>query len=956
MSSPPAPADRAETRELAGNQPLLLDDPARAWVVRSGSAYVFAVRVEDREPVGGREFVCQVGVDGALVGMPVDDEAVGGGLALLAVGRPGTVLAPAADEQGRVGGPRGSTWVSSLSAGLGEPAPRDAFEIPTDHVLETVSGGAYHVREDLLWVDVAEGALELAGVAGAVVTPDTGPVPLSSATWLQAVAPGRLTPLEGPNGSGDAVPLTALAGYHGLVLRALAAKVEAKVDARSARARTRSAADADSLDLGLRELVSFFDTGQITTDETVVPSAGADPLLTACRLVGDSLGVTVKGPPSWQSDSRDRLTAIAHASRLRERRVTLDEGWWRSASGPMLGFLAETDAPVALLPKRRARAYELVDPVTGRRTKVTADVVATLSTTAHSFYRPFPDRPLGAWDLIRFGIRRGGGDLATIVLMGVLGGLLALVVPLASDILFNRFIPDRDLGGVVQIAVALLASVVATTAFQVTRSIGVARLGARMDEQLEAAVWDRLLGLPVPFFRQYSSGDLALRATSISSIRRVMSGVVMTTILGSVFSVFSFALLFVYDVGLALVATALLVVALAIGAVGFLVQVRDRRRAFQESGHQVGLVFEMLNGIGKLRVAGAEKRAFSVWARLVDGATARQAQLTGVLVNVAYAALPLLALLLIFPVALRAGTTLSAGTFVAFNAAFTQVITAVIGMGTAFGGIAQIIPLFERLTPILEALPETEEARLDPGELAGDIDVEDVSFRYNPDTAPVIDHVTFRARPGEFVALVGPSGSGKSTILRLLLGFEKPESGSIYVDAQDLATLDLPAVRRQMGVVLQSGQLSPGTIFQNIVGTSPFTLDDAWEAARSAGLDADIRRMPMGMHTIVMEGGAGLSGGQRQRLLIARAIVAKPRILLFDEATSALDNRTQAVVTESLDRLNTTRIVIAHRLSTVIRADQIHVVEAGRIVESGRYDELMAKGGAFAALASRQLT
>ena len=791
MSNPPAPAGRVETRELAGNQPLLLDDPAQVWVVRSGSAYVFAVRTEDREPVGGREFVCQVGVDGVLMGMSID-EAVEGGLALLAVGRPGTVLEPAADAQGRVASALVTTWVDALSGGLGEAAPRDALEIPPDRALETVSGGAYHVREDLLWVDVAGGAMELAGVAGAVVTPDTGPVPLSSATWLQTVAPGRLTPLEEPNGSGDAVPVTALAGYHAVVLRALAAKVEAKVDARSARARARSAADADSLDLGLRELVSFFDTGQITTDETVVPSTSADPLLTACRLVGDSLGVIVHGAPSWQSDNRDRVTAIAQASRLRERRVILDEGWWRSASGPLLGFLAETDAPVALLPKRRARAYELVDPVTGSRTKVTADVVATLSTTAHSFYRPFPDRSLGAWDLIRFGIRRGGGDIATIVLMGVLGGLLALVVPLASDILFNQFIPDGDLGGVVQVAVAMLASVVATTAFQVTRAIGVARLGARMDEQLEAAVWDRLLGLPVPFFRQYSSGDLALRATSISLIRRVLSGVVMTTILGSVFSVFSFALLFVYDVGLALIATALMVVALAIGAIAFVVQVRDRRRAFQEGGHQVGLVFEMLNGIGKLRVAGAEKRAFSVWARLVDGATARQAQLAGVLVSVAYAALPLLALLLIFPVALRPGTSLSAGTFVAFNAAFTQVIAAVIGMGAAFGGIAQIIPLFERLTPILEALPETEEARLDPGELAGDIDVEDVSFRYSPDTALVIDHVTLRARPGEFVALVGPSGSGKSTILRLLLGFEKPESGSIYLDAQDLATLDLP--------------------------------------------------------------------------------------------------------------------------------------------------------------------
>jgi ABC-type bacteriocin/lantibiotic exporter with double-glycine peptidase domain len=230
-----------------------------------------------------------------------------------------------------------------------------------------------------------------------------------------------------------------------------------------------------------------------------------------------------------------------------------------------------------------------------------------------------------------------------------------------------------------------------------------------------------------------------------------------------------------------------------------------------------------------------------------------------------------------------------------------------------------------------------------------------VTFRYATDGPPVLEKVSFRARPGAFVALVGPSGSGKSTMLRLLLGFETPESGSVHLDAQDLAALDLQAVRRQMGVVLQAGKLSAGSIYQNIVGSSPYTLDDAWEAARSSGFDEDIRQMPMGMHTMVMEGGSGLSGGQRQRLMIARAIVAKPRILLFDEATSALDNRTQSVVTESLARLRATRVVIAHRLSTVIKADQIHVVEAGRVVENGTYEELMAHDGPFAKLAARQL-
>lgn len=298
---------------------------------------------------------------------------------------------------------------------------------------------------------------------------------------------------------------------------------------------------------------------------------------------------------------------------------------------------------------------------------------------------------------------------------------------------------------------------------------------------------------------------------------------------------------------------------------------------------------------------------------------------------------------------------MSTGQFLAFNAAFSGLLGAMVGMTSTFLSVAEIIPLYERATPILKTLPEIDEVKTDPGHLTGELDISRIFFRYHEVGPLVLQDVSLRARPGEFIAVVGSSGSGKSTLLRLLLGFETPESGAIYFDGQDLAGLDVQSVRRQMGVVLQNSQLLPGNIFDNIVGSLPLTMDDAWEAAALAGLAEDIQQMPMAMHTAITAGSSTLSGGQRQRIVIARAIVNKPRIIIFDEATSALDNRTQAEVSRSLEGLNATRIVIAHRLSTIINADRIYVMDQGKIVQSGTYAELISQEGPFAEMAKRQL-
>jgi ABC-type bacteriocin/lantibiotic exporter with double-glycine peptidase domain len=374
-------------------------------------------------------------------------------------------------------------------------------------------------------------------------------------------------------------------------------------------------------------------------------------------------------------------------------------------------------------------------------------------------------------------------------------------------------------------------------------------------------------------------------------------------------------------------------------------------------GSTRGLVLQLLTGLVKLRVAGAEGRAFERWAsRYADGTHAHaRTTRVGNAQTLFNGLFPLLTLLAVFTTVLAgSGPRPPIGDLLGFLAAFTAVVTAAMAAVTALAAVVKVFPALRRLQPILQAIPEARAARQHPGPLSGALAVEHVCFGYHPDM-PVLRDVSLHARPGEFIALVGPSGSGKSTLMRLLLGLENPTSGSVTYDCRDLATLDLQAVRQQVGAMLQSARLRPGTVLENIVGSSGWSVTEAWEAARLSGLAEDLERLPLGMETVIGRDGSGLSGGQRQRLLIARVLVRRPNALLFDEATSALDNRTQALVSDSLERLRVTRVVIAHRLSTIRNADRIYVLDAGRIVESGTYSELLRQGGLFAELASRQL-
>lgn len=684
----------------------------------------------------------------------------------------------------------------------------------------------------------------------------------------------------------------------------------------------------------------------------------SEPLFAAFRIVAHEIGVDeVRAPLGY--DGGEPLAQLAAASALRVRRLALQGAWWRSDHGSLIGYRASDNRPVAVL--RRGSSYEMHDALSGGMCVLTDDNAADLSPHGHCLYRPFPARALTLGDLVRFAWTECRTDAWRFVGLCTLFAALTLAPAAVVGALLREALPANDEMALYALVIILLGIAAAAALFSLAQTILQVRIDGRLSLALQTAMWDRLLRLSPRFFSGYSTGDLYMRADMLAQMQSKLIPAAQAMLLGLLTCIFNFVAMYVYAPDLATM-TSMMALAMAIVAGGCiklrLVHERERRAA---DGSIFDMLLQHLQGISKLRGAGRESRAIERWAQEypVQQFHAHRSDALRAVVVVLSAVVPALWMLMIFATAgfSEPQERMAAARFVPFfmfGAAFLLAFSAAL---TALVSALDAIPLYERVQPLLAAEPEISGEIAVRGRVSGRIDVLHLSFRYDPEGEDVLHDVTFSATPGECIAIVGESGSGKSTLLRLLIGLETPPRGAVFYDGCDFARADRDALRRQFGVVLQHGSLFIGDILANIVGASEtLTREDALAAARLCGLAEDIEALPMGLQTVLTDGGTVLSGGQRQRIMIARAVAHRPAILFLDEATSALDNERQAQVMGNLRSLQSTLIVIAHRLSSIASADRILVMDRGRIVQSGTFAQLRASDGVFARMALRQMS
>ena len=958
----PEIADQEETGHpptrlvLDGRRPKLLDHRGHVLQVTAGHVDVFAVGMIEGGTEGPRRHLFRVESGEILLDLDQSADSAGSQIQVIAVGGPGAEarVLPRLELRSL---DLVATWITRLARLIAGPSPGwEMREVAHEGATEMPPGERYRgPGRGIVWVALQAGTAKLMAL-DPVLAAGGPPLPLTSGMWVEA-GQSACTAVASAGMPDAKVLWHAIDQLHGCatvcIRNHLARDVARETERLVRRSELTTAQTFESFDRLSAIVVRRF--GRVEREADL-----SDPLLAACRLVveaGRAPFIAGPRPASAQQEFAD-VIEIARTARLRVRQTLLRGEWWKQDAGPLLAWHGEERHPVALIRGARGR-YAMIDPSAGTRRPVDRSLAMGLVPDAVTFYPALPTHQLRFRDLLIFAFRQASGNVSRIALAIIAMSLLSLVTPLITNVLVTSVIPRTELDQLVFCALALAVTAVGMASIQAMEGLAMLRLEGLIDWKLQAAMIDRLLRLPASLFREYTVGDFVDRSMGIDAARRILTGRVLRGMMAGLFCWVSVGLMLYYDLRLGLVAFLLTIVRALLIIATSAIRLYYETKHFNLQGKIGGFVLQLISGIGKLRVAAATVRALAVWSR--QFAIQKQyfvaSQQVASALGTFEVSFPTVATLIIFGTAVftKSSLLVDIGGFFAFFAAFGQSMASVGAWAAGVSEALTAIPHLTRLRPLISGGVEVSEDRKPPGELTGAVELSRLTFRYVPSGPPVLDDITLRIAPGEYVAIVGPSGSGKSSLFRLLLGFERPEAGAVFLDGKAIDTLDTGAVRRQLGVVLQNGKLATGSLYENICGGVQLPLEQAWEAARLAGLDTDIKRMPMGMHTMVAEGVNTLSGGQRQRIMIARAIARRPRILLFDEATSSLDNRSQAIVSASLGNLNVTRIVIAHRLSTVRQADRIIVLVDGKVVQTGTYAELSNTPGMFASFAQRQL-
>ena len=677
----------------------------------------------------------------------------------------------------------------------------------------------------------------------------------------------------------------------------------------------------------------------------------------ALRQVLEDLGITdYELEDDDMLSPEELLTGILRPRGIMMRDIQLTGEWWLECVGPLLGYTMDGRL-VSLTPTRTGLGYQYREQDGSIRKVGHQEMASQLKPTAITFTKALPLHPLTMKDLIRFTWSVVSGPNALLlVACALVVVLLGMFTPMANKLIFDTVIPTGDAADLLPITGLLIGATVGTLLLTLTRNLYIIRLQHIIELHVQNAIMARTFLLSPTFFSKNPSGELTAKINNVSTLCSLVNENIVGALLSAVLSIIYLVQVYIYGGKLLWPALGIIAAQTVALVLNYFRTVDVRKRYIEGTMKLSGLEYNLFAGIQKLKLTGSENRAFARWLDHY-GETSR------VIYNPAFKDrfYPALCVLLgIGGSMLIFWSTLSNGVsipdYIAFSSAFGMITASMTQLNGVVPSLAQIKPLFESVKPILESVPEMEEKAPQVEELFGGIEVSGVSFRYQEDGPLILDDLSLKIEPGEYVGIVGKSGCGKSTLMRLMLGFEKPLTGGIYYDNYDLAKVDKASLRRKIGCCLQSGSLFTGDLFHNITITAPWaTHDDAWEALRMACLEEDVRQMPMGLHTVVSEGGGGFSGGQKQRILIARALISKPDIIFFDEATSALDNISQKAVSDNLDELMCTRVVIAHRLSTICHCDRIVVLDKGKIAEQGTFEELMENKGLFYEMAQRQL-